>query len=180
VTGIDSILDGVRFTESGTVTSIAITALSAPTEVDCSSNSCIDLASPTIPASDWGVTLLGGTATAAGGGGALHPYGVVNDTVDQNVPAHGSGGLANGQHNPNFFGPFEIAFQTAGETTMPDITSFTFEFGSEPILTAGLPCTACGGALTSAGPSPIPEPSPVLLLAGGTLALAFAIRRRRG
>jgi|SRR5579863_9212439 len=184
VTDIASILDGFEFTENGAVTTISLTAFSAPSSVNCSTNTCIDGAGST-DKTLWGVALSGNTSNlTAGAGGALHPDGIVNDSVDGNVPAHGSGGLANSQHNPNFFGPVVFTFQTTGELSIPTITGTTFEFGTQPADITGTcvsdnncdapPCTSCGGGQTT-----VPEPSGVAVLAAGLFGLGYVMRRRR-
>lgn len=183
VTDIPSILDGFEFTESGTVTTITLTALSAPSTVNCSSNnSCVDGPS-THDKTLWTVQNGSPIQFDAGGIGTFHPEGIVNDSVDTNVPSHGSGGLANGQHNPNLFGPVVFTFQTTGETTTPSITGVTFQFGTGPADITGTcvsdnncdgpPCTTCGGQTT------VPEPSAIVALATGLLGFGYATRRRR-
>jgi len=185
VTDIASILDGFEFTENGGVTAISLTAFSAPSSVNCSTNTCIDGAGST-DKTLWGVVLSGKTSNlTAGAGGALHPDGIVNDSVDTNVPKTGNGGLANAQHNPNFFGPVVFTFQTTGELNIPGITSTTFEFGTQPADIGGTcissnncspPGTTNGGG---GGQTTVPEPSTIAVLAAGLLGLGYVMHRRR-
>lgn len=176
---IASLLDGFEFSFSEAVTSLALDSVSAMAVVDCS-----DSADPCPPPDDpapalygWG-TLFAGSDAALGagitnGGFSYKPYGIVNANYD--APG-GDGGLSNGQHNPLLIGPVTFTFSVSGLTTVPDISSVMFLFGTVPDSQDGTTCTNgdCGTP-----DEQVPEPHTAALLGLGLLSLAWVARRRR-
>jgi hypothetical protein len=124
----------------------------------------------------WGTTLSGNTlslgAGFSGGTFAYHPYAIVNSSYS--APG-GNGGLSNPEHNPLLVGPVTFNLTLTGLTSIPDITSVSFLFGTVPDSQSGT-CTSvpCGGI----PPQVVPEPRSLALVGLGMLLLAWFGRRR--
>ena len=172
---IASILDGLVFTLSAAPTSASLTGVTPTDVVNCSNS--------TSPCPDgtgsspygWGTSASGSTLTLAagftGGGFSYHPYGIINSNYS--APG-GSGGLSNGQHNPLLIGPVSFTIALTGLTSIPEITSVSFLFGTVPNSQTGtcttVPCTS--------GDIPLPEPGSLLLVAVALLAVVAVTRPR--
>jgi hypothetical protein len=154
IVDISGLLDGISFTESGTVTGITLNSISAEAQVLCISTGCTDSNPGSQPATDWTAANTGSNVTVdAGGTGTFHPSAVVNDTIDTNFALDG---LTNGQHNPNLEGPVVFTLTTTGETSIPTLSNVVEQFGTTPDNIT-LQVTA-------------PEPSVILLLGLGLVS----------
>src|SRR5438552_712021 len=136
---IASELDGLIFTFSGAASGLSLGSVLAGAVVNCSGST-----SPCPPGGGsspygWGTTLIGNTMTLAAGyangGYQYHPYAIVNS--DYTAPG-GSGGLSNPQHNPLLVGPVTFSLTLTGLTSIPEIMSVTFLFGTVPNAQTGV------------------------------------------
>lgn len=174
IVDIASVLDGLKFTESGTPTGITLNSIFATDgKVDCTAStnttaSCTDTSPGAQPTSDWTATLSTATVTMAAGNGN-HPFGVVNDTIDANGNLDG---LRNAQHNPYLEGPVIFGFTTTGETTIPTISNVVFQFGTQPVNIDGVCTDGCT-------PRRVPEPASLIIFGAGLAGMGLLGRRRR-
>src|SRR5262249_47447285 len=101
----------------------------------------------------------------AAGQGALHPAGIVNETITH------SNGDSNDQHNDYLVskvGPpaLPVTFTFSYMGTITNASNVTFEWGTQPGTTSG---TLQGGGGTIGG-GPVPEPTSISLLLGTLFA----------
>lgn len=181
---IASELDGFLFSFSDAISSLSLDSVSAIAVIDCnqSTEPCPAPGSPPPPLYGWGTTLDGTDAALGAGftgsGFSYHPYAIVNASYD--APG-GNGGISNSQHNPLLVGPVVFTFSVEGLTSIPDIGSVTFLFGTVPDSQEGQctgdTCDPCTGV--TCGPQQVPEPHTVALLGLGLLSAVWATRRRR-
>lgn len=167
--GITSVLDGIAFTFSSDPTSIALTgASSAHGTITCTSSGC---GAPTGSTTDnttffgWTVGNTLSNPLLAAGAGSYKPDGIVNGNVTN------TDGIKNAEHNPFLDGPVTFNLSLGGLTGAPSITGVDFYFGTGPDIQTGTNSNL-------QGPSTVPEPGSVVLLATGMLLLAWALRPR--
>lgn len=175
IVDIASVLDGFKFTESGTLSGITLTGITATDGVvDCTASTnttpnCTDSSPGAQPTTDWTATNSSGNVTMVAGTG-LHPFGIVNDTIDTNANLDG---LRNGQHNPYLEGPVTFSFTTTGETTIPTISNVVFQFGTGPDNINGVCTEGCT-------PTRVPEPASLAIFGTALVGLGlFGWRRRK-
>jgi hypothetical protein len=170
IIAIDSVLDDFSFTESGTLTTLALNSIADTGVIDCTASTnqasnCTKTTSNLDATGDWSLTKTGNNVSLVAGVGE-HPYGIVNDTILGNGNLDG---LRNQQHNPYLDGPVTFTFTSTGETSIPTISNVVFSFGTTPDFIAGVPVT----------PTPTPEPASLALLGSALAGLGLAVRRRR-
>lgn len=167
LSGITSVLDGLRFTLSASPASASLSGGSAAGTVTVGKNS-VQFSDPAGGISATGANPFGWTLQSAGSGqwllaagnGSFKPDGIVN----HNVTA--TDGLTNAQHNPFLDGPVSFTFNLSGLSAIPSVTSTSFYFGTTPDV--------------QAGHSAVPVPASALLLATGLMGLVVARRRSPG
>ena len=182
--GIASVLDGFNFNQSG-LTSLTLTGISSSdglatcTSTSARKGSCTDSNPGVQSLADWSVSSTGGAVSMSAGRGR-HPYGIVNDSADTWVAAHGKrGGLTNGQHNPYLEGPVTFSFSVGPDSMLPTVTDFRFLFGTTPDVIDGV-CTSDNQCSPpSVPPVETPEPGALAMFAAGLLGCALFINRRR-
>lgn len=186
---IASELDGLLFTLTQAPTSQTLLSVTPQSVINCNG-----IAGPTssCPAGTgsspygWGSTLSGADfsfgAGFTGSGFSYHPYAIVNDNY---VAPGGNGGLSNGQHNPLLVGPVTFSFALTGLSSVPEISSVTFLFGTVPDSQDGQ-CVgdSCDDPPCTDGPNcgdqGVPEPHPTALLGLALLSAVWISRRRIG
>jgi hypothetical protein len=161
--GISSVLDGFTFTFSTSPSTItlenAVTIGGSPQKLDCSSGTCV---STSAGSGSYGWTVTGALASPllAAGNASYKPYGIVNSNIQT------TDGIPNAQHNPYLNGPVTFTLDLTGLTTIPDITSASFYFGTVPDIQTGEKQTL------------VPEPATMILLGLGLLGVGIAVRKR--
>ncbi len=177
IDAITSVLDGFGFNQTG-MTNIMLTGITSPdgvvtcTATTSKTGSCSDTSPGSQPTSDWTITASGGSVGMDAGTG-LHPYGIVNDTIDTWVANNGkSGGLTNGQHNPYLEGPVSFTFSYSADSSPLSISNVSFLFGTGPDV-------ICAQGSTCSPPVSTPEPGALAIFAAGLLGCALFINRRR-
>jgi hypothetical protein len=177
IVAISSVFDGFQFTESGSLTGITLTAISAVDGVvNCtastnSTSSCTEVSPGPQPTSDWAATRSVNTVSMVAGTG-LHPFGIVNDTIDTQANLDG---LRNAQHNPYLEGPVTFSFTTTGETSIPTISNVVFQFGTTPDNINGVTvCTDC----TLNQQNNVPEPAGLTIFGTALVGLGLLTQRR--
>ena len=184
---IASELDGFNFSFSQAPTSLSLDSVSAVAVVDCTgaTDPCPAPNFPTSSPYGWGTTRDGMDLTLGAGftgsGYSYHPYAIVNASYD--APG-GQGGVSNQQHNPLLIGPVVFTFSVEGLTSIPDISSVSFLFGTVPDSQTGecAPGTTCDPPICTngdCGDQNVPEPHSGALLGLALLAAAWVSRRMR-
>jgi hypothetical protein len=161
--GISSVLDGFKFTFSTAPATInlenAVTIGGIPQILNCTTGSCVS-GSGIISPYGWTVTGTLASPLLAAGNASYKPYGIVNNNIQT------TDGIPNAQHNPYLNGPVTFTLDLTGFTAIPDITSASFYFGTEPDIQTGVKQTL------------VPEPGTMLLLGLGFLGLGITARKR--
>jgi len=134
VTSIAALLDDFRFTESGTLTSLTVNAITVAGQENCGAGTCVFSAAINATG-DWSLTRTDNDVLLDAGLGEHH-YGMVNNTV---VANGGLDGLSNASYNPYLLGPAILDFTSTGETSSPTISDVAFSFGTTPGLINGVP-----------------------------------------
>jgi hypothetical protein len=184
---IAQILDGFRWTMEGDPTLAAISQVLSGFVADCAgaTDPCPGGSAPTAPNSWWLIGEANGPYEVLSGAPyvsrsdtyrhQLHPYGLLSAGYD--APG-GNGGLSNGQHNPLLVGTMTLTYDYPTLTYVPEITSATFLWGTEPGTTPG-DCETCAPPPPQRPELPVPEPAGVLLLTTGVLGSAGLLRKRQ-
>lgn len=173
---IASVLDGLIFTFSSPLSGQSLGSVTPSAVVNCTGSTSPCPAGSGSTPFGWGTTLSGSTislgAGFSGGTFSYHPYAIVNSSYS--APG-GNGGLSNPQHNPLLIGPVTFNLTLAGLTSIPDITSVSFLFGTIPDSQTGT-CTSapCGDV----PPQLVLEPQSLALVGLGMLLLTCFSRRR--
>jgi len=164
---IASVLDGLIFTLSSGPSGQSLGTVSPSAVINCSGSTAPCPPGTGASPFGWGTTQSGATLTLGAGftgsGFSYHPYGIVNSAYS--APG-GNGGLSNPQHNPLLVGPVTFNISLLGLTSIPEITSVTFLFGTVP------------NAQTGVDPPTVPEPQSLALVGLGLLLLARTASRR--
>jgi PEP-CTERM motif len=151
ITSIAALLDDFRFTESGTLTSLTVNAITVAGQENCGAGTCVFSAAINATG-DWSLTRTGNDVLLSAGAGEHH-YGMVNNTVIANA---GSGELSDAEQNPYLLGPAIFDVTSTGETSSPTISNVVFSFGTNPDFIGGVP----GDGDSSKGDS-TKDPSPI-------------------
>ena len=177
---IASELDGFEFSFSQAPTDVHLVSVSPVSVINCNQSQDPCPAGAGSSPYGWGSTLTGSAAALGAGFNAgdgtfsYHPYAIVNASYD--APG-GNGGLSNSQHNPLLVGPVTFTFSMTGLTSVPEIGSVTFLFGTVPDAQPGdQPCTDgnCQPDLQQT-----PEPNSLALLGVALMAITWIFRRKR-
>lgn len=162
-----SSITGLQFGLSSAPTGMTLTSVTATQVVDCTNSP-----NPCPPGSGsspygWGATQSGGGISLGAGfdgsGFAYQPYGIVNASYSS---PGGPGGLGDPASNPLLVGPVTFNFALTGLRYAPEVNSVVFEFGDPT-------------GVTGDGPTSVPEPQSLALLAVGLIAAGWMSQRRQ-
>jgi len=139
---IASILTDFQYNLSSAPTNLTLGTITGSGQWTCV-YPCTLSATPTNETGNWNSTLTGATdLLQAGPGGALHPFGIANNSLLACTSATNCDGLNNAQHNPMINGPAVFNITTTGETSIPTISNVQFSFGTGPAIINGVPVPA--------------------------------------
>lgn len=174
MTSIANILDGFNFAYTGTATAFVLNSVTAGGVVSCTNpGGCVDVSGSNSSPYSWAITDNSPSPVSIrSGGGALHPFGIADDSLLANF---GLDGLVNAQHNPMILNDATFHFSFTGAIT--GITSATFLFGTGPDSVPGTPGGGPGTS-TSNPQDAVPEPASLILLGSGLALGARRVRRK--
>jgi hypothetical protein len=171
MTSIANILDGFNFSYTGTANTFALISVAAGGVVNCvDPGGCSDVSGSYSSPYTWAINDNSPSPIEIrAGGGALHPFGIADDSILANFA---SDGLTNAQHNPMLLNYATFHFTYQG--TIDAITGANFLFGTTP---DSVPGTGPGSS-TSNPQDAVPEPASLILLGSGLALGARRVRRK--